>query len=130
MKKQIERAGGKPSALVKVLYVISAILMCICVYMIVVNVLYIRDYASMYGVAVSDMISDAAQYVITGSVAYFVYGVLIFCAARILRILQGKKPEPEHDAPEHDAPEHEITEDDIPESEDAVEKTEVIEDEK
>ena len=130
MKKQIERAGGKPSALVKVLYVISAILMCICVYMIVVNVLYIRDYASMYGVAVSDMISDAAQYVITGSVAYFVYGVLIFCAARILRILQGKKPEPEQDAPEHDAPEHEITEDDIPESEDAVEKTEVIEDEK
>ena len=130
MKKQIERAGGKPSALVKVLYVISAILMCICAYMIVVNILYIRDYASMYGVAVSDMISDAVQYVITGSVAYFVYGVLIFCAARILRILQGKKPEPEHDAPEHDAPEHEITEDDIPESEDAVEKTEVIEDEK
>lgn len=123
MKKQIERAGGKPSALVKVLYVISAILMCICVYMIVVNVLYIRDYASMYGVAVSDMISDAVQYVITGSVAYFVYGVLIFCAARILRILQAKKTEPEHDVPEHDIPE-----DDIPESEDAVEKTEVIED--
>lgn len=123
MKNQIERAGGKPSALVKVLYVISAILMCICAYMIVVNILYIRDYASMYGVAVSDMISDAVQYVITGSVAYFVYGVLIFCAARILRILQAKKTEPEHDVPEHDIPE-----DDIPESEDAVEKTEVIED--
>ena len=97
--------------------------MCICAYMIVVNILYIRDYASMYGVAVSDMISDAVQYVITGSVAYFVYGVLIFCAARILRILQAKKTEPEHDVPEHDIPE-----DDIPESEDAVEKTEVIED--
>lgn len=123
MKNQIERAGGKPSALVKVLYVISAILMCICAYMIVVNILYIRDYASMYGVAVSDMISDAVQYVITGSVAYFVYGVLIFCVARILRILQAKKTEPEHDVPEHDIPE-----DDIPESEDAVEKTEVIED--
>ena len=123
MKKQVERAGDKPSSLVKVLYVISAILMCICAYMIVVNILYIRDYASMYGVAVSDMISDAVQYVITGSVAYFVYGVLIFCAARILRILQAKKTEPEHDVPEHDIPE-----DDIPESEDAVEKTEVIED--
>ncbi len=88
MNDEMKKSVGKASPLVKALYVISAVLMAIFVYMVIVNAMYISNYAASYGVSVSDMMFDAIQYVITGSISYFVYGALIFCAGRIIRMLQ------------------------------------------
>lgn len=90
MEKKNKFVKGKASCLVKTLYIIAAVLMAICAYMIVVNILYISNYASSYGVAVSSMMVDAIQYVITGSISYFIYGVLVFSAGKIIRLLQSR----------------------------------------
>ena len=90
MKNEGIRTKENASALVKVLYVIAAVLMVIFIYMIIVNVMYIKSYADGYGIEVSDMLFDAVQYVVTGSISYFVYGLLVFCAAKIIEMM-GKR---------------------------------------
>ena len=87
MKNEKVKARGKASALVTALYVIAAVLMVIFIYMIIVNAMYIKSYADGYGIEVSDMLFDAIQYVVTGSISYFVYGLLVFCAAKIIGML-------------------------------------------
>lgn len=164
MEKQKKSAKGRASGLVKALYVIAAILMLVWVYMIIVNIIYIKNYTATYGISVSDMMMDSVQYVITGSISYFIYGVLVFCAGKIIRLLQRDREEsPEADGGiaesmqdskisatgKHDAADDAGNDDDdkcscetgdaedtaqaeagdIPESEDAIEETEVIEDE-
>ncbi|MEI3518575.1 MAG: hypothetical protein V8R14_03900 [Clostridia bacterium] len=62
--------------------------MAICIYMIVVNSMYVVKYASSYGMTLSDMKLDAIQYIVTGSISYFVYGALLFAAGRIISMLQ------------------------------------------
>lgn len=142
MEKKNKIVKSKASGLVKTLYVIAALLMAICIYMIVINILYIRSYAESYGVTVSSMMMDAVQYVITGSISYFIYGVLVFSAGKIIRLLQSRgqvlpeesvleeeenaaaemltEPEPEENADDGES------ENDIPQSEDAIEETKVI----
>ena len=88
MNYETRKNDGRVTPLVKALYIISAVLMAICVYMIIVNIMYINSYAASYGMSVSDMLFDAIQYVITGSISYFVYGMLTFCAGKIIRLLQ------------------------------------------
>lgn len=170
MKNQKTPVKGKASGLVKALYVIAIVLMVIWVYMIIVNIMYISNYANTYGIAVSDMMMDAVQYVITGSISYFIYGVLVFCGGKIIRLIQknaeacgdggGEQQTAELSAPKsvaedkaetkadhkEDVAEQEgdnqpeevqggpldsdVEENAIPESEDAVEETEIIEDDK
>ena len=81
-------SGQKTSGLVKVFYIVAAVLMAICIYMIVVNSMYVVNYASSYGMTLSDMKLDAIQYIVTGSISYFVYGALLFAAGRIISMLQ------------------------------------------
>lgn len=88
MKKEKTTVNGRASGLVKALYVIAAILMLVWVYMIIVNIMYINNYTATYGISVSDMMMDSVQYVVTGSISYFIYGVLVFCAGKIIRLLQ------------------------------------------
>lgn len=144
MEKKNKFVKGKASCLVKTLYIIAAVLMAICAYMIVVSILYISNYASSYGVAVSSMMVDAIQYVITGSISYFIYGVLVFSAGKIIRLLQSRNEErsgiseceiqeservdtfEKTETPEDENP----SEEDIPQSEDAIEETKVINEEK
>lgn len=120
MEKKNRAVKAKKSGLVKALYVLSIVLMVIWVYMIVVNIMYIRNYAASYGMTVSSMMMDSVQYVITGTISYFIYGVLVFCAGKIISLIQnncsGTCSQPA-----------EYEDNDIPESEDAVEVTEVIE---
>lgn len=72
----------------KAFYIAAAVLMAICIYMIVVNSMYVVNYASSYGMTLSDMKLDAVQYIVTGSISYFVYGALLFAAGRIISMLQ------------------------------------------
>ena len=78
----------KTSGLAKAFYIAAAVLMAICIYMIVVNSMYVVNYASSYGMTLSDMKLDAIQYIVTGSISYFVYGALLFAAGRIISMLQ------------------------------------------
>ena len=89
MNYETRKNDGRVTLLVKALYIISAVLMAICVYMIIVNIMYINSYAASYGMSVSDMLFDAIQYVITGSISYFVYGMLTFCAVPAARAVAG-----------------------------------------
>lgn len=81
-------SGQKTSGLAKTFYIAAAVLMAICIYMIVVNSMYVVNYASSYGMTLSDMKLDAIQYIVTGSISYFVYGALLFAAGRIISMLQ------------------------------------------
>lgn len=81
-------SGQKTSGIVKAFYIAAAVLMAICIYMIVVNSMYVVNYASSYGMSLSDMKLDAVQYIVTGSISYFVYGALLFAAGRIISMMQ------------------------------------------
>lgn len=72
----------------KTLYIIAAVIAVIFVYMIIVNVMYIKNYLASYGMTFSDMMMDSVQYVITGSISYLVYAILVFCAGKIISMLQ------------------------------------------
>lgn len=75
----------KNSGLVKVLYVLSAVLAIIFVYMLAVNIMYIQSYTASYGMDVSYVWQEAVQYVVTGSVSYLVYAVLLLSAGKIIK---------------------------------------------
>lgn len=81
-------SGQKTSGIVKAFYIAAAVLMAVCIYMVVVNSMYIVNYVNSYGMTLSDMKLDAIQYVVTGSISYFVYGALLFAAGRIISMLQ------------------------------------------
>ena len=87
-KKASGKASGqKTPGIAKAFYIAAAVLMAICIYMIVINSMYVVNYASSYGMSLSDMKLDAIQYVVTGSISYFVYGALLFAAGRIISML-------------------------------------------
>ena len=75
------------SKLAIVCYVIAALLLIVAVYMLVVNVRYLSSYAEMYGMSVTDMMSDLIQYSISGFVPYFTYAVLVFGMGRIMQFI-------------------------------------------
>ena len=81
-----EKKNG--NGFVKFLYVVSAVLAVIFVYMMIVSIMYIRSYAVSYGMAFSDMWQEAVQHIVTESVSYFVYAVLVFSAGAILSKVQ------------------------------------------
>ena len=84
-KDNAYKSNGKLS---KGLYVVAAILAVSFVYMLIVNIMYISSYAASYGMSFSDMWQEAVQYIVTGSVSYFVYAVLVFAAGKIVSIVQ------------------------------------------
>lgn len=87
-KKALGKASGqKTPGIAKAFYIAAAVLMAICIYMIVINSMYVANYASSYGMSLADMRLDAIQYVVTGSISYFVYGALLFAAGRIISML-------------------------------------------
>ncbi len=80
----------KNTGLVKAMYTIAVILAVFFVYMVIVNVLYINDYVALYGMSFAGMWAEAVQYVITGSISYLVYAILVFSAGKIIGILSNK----------------------------------------
>lgn len=84
-KKMLQKNN---SGLAKFLYVVAAVLAVIFVYMLIVNIMYISSYTASYGMSFSDMWQEAVQYIVTGSVSYFVYALLVFAAGKIVSIVQ------------------------------------------
>lgn len=73
------------------LYVISAVIAVIFVYMVIVNIIYIKNYLASYGMAFSDMRMDSIQYILTGSTSYLVYAILVFCAGKLISMAGAEK---------------------------------------
>ena len=75
------------------LYVISALIAVVFVYMMIVNIMYIQNYLASYGMAFSDMWMDSIQYILTGSISYLVYAILVFCAGKLISMVGAGKTE-------------------------------------
>lgn len=73
------------------LYVISALIAVVFVYMMIVNIMYIQNYLASYGMAFSDMWMDSIQYILTGSISYLVYAILVFCAGKLISMVGAGK---------------------------------------
>lgn len=79
-----EKNGNGRSVIAKVMYAASALLAVIFIYMLIEAIAYIGDYMASYGMAFGDMWSDAIQYVLSSSISYLVFALLLFAAGRIL----------------------------------------------
>lgn len=90
---------GKSSKLVTVMYVAAALMAALFIYMAVTAVTYINNYAASYGLGFSDMLGDGIQYVLSSSVNYLVYGLILFALGKILDTLQKGKCEAAEEVP-------------------------------
>lgn len=77
-REKVSESKKVKSKLAVTCYVIAAVMLIVAVYTAVANILYIKDYASYYGMTIGDMWQDALQYFISGFVPYFAYAVIIF----------------------------------------------------
>lgn len=91
-KKKLKSKNGmsqdgdsKKSKFVIVLYVITGIITAYGAYMVYYTINYIKDYYASYGTSVTDDLANVIQYIISNSVLYFVYALLLFTGARILK---------------------------------------------
>ena len=74
----------KKSKLVIGLYVIAGLLGILTIYMVISSVSYLSSYAQSYGMGISDLGGEAYSYILTNSVNYLIYAILVFAAAKIL----------------------------------------------
>jgi len=87
------RKNKKPK-IVTLLYVAAIILLIVGCYMIYTSIAYVISYYSGYGMSVSSGMKDMIQYVITNSLSYFIYALLVFAAGRIYLKLNALVPDP------------------------------------
>ena len=98
MNKETGSTKGKTTAFVKVLYVISAFLAVVFVFMLVTNIQYINSYTASYGMGIGDMWADAIKYIVGESIPYIVYALILFGIAKILCMFQNCCAQGETDA--------------------------------
>lgn len=87
--KREKNSNGR-SVIAKIMYAASALLAVIFIYMLIEAITYIGDYMASYGMAFGDMWSDAIQYVLSSSISYLVFALLLFAAGKILDEINGK----------------------------------------
>lgn len=73
---------------VKLMYVMSAVMFVICLYMIIYNVSYLSNYAATYGMSLGAMWSDVLQYVIAGSANYLAFGFVFLAIAKVYQKIE------------------------------------------
>lgn len=71
-------------------YIIAAVFVACAIYMTWASMSYLTQSIAAYGMSLGDVWSDVVQLVISGFVPYFAYAVLVFCAGKIIGILQVK----------------------------------------
>ena len=75
----------KRSKNVIILYIISGIIAAYGAYMIYFNIAYVINYYASAGTSISSDLANVIQYIISNSVLYFIYALIIFIGARILK---------------------------------------------
>lgn len=93
----MEKRNKRP-VLETVFYIVAAILCLYSFYMLFDSYTYVSEYATMYGTTVSEMGSDAIQYVCSAFLPFFAYAVTIFgigaiYAAVVTKNVVGKEVE-------------------------------------
>lgn len=81
----------KKSTLEIIFYLIAAVLCAYSIYMLYESYSYVSDYATMYGTTVSEMGSDAVQYICSAFLPYLAYAVTIFGIGAIYGAIAPKK---------------------------------------
>lgn len=74
-----------------VFYVIAALLCLYSFYMLYESYTYVCEYATMYGTTVSEMGSDAIQYVCSAFLPFFAYAVTVFGIGAIYAAVSPKE---------------------------------------
>jgi large-conductance mechanosensitive channel len=75
----------KRSKNVITLYVISGIIAAYGAYMIYFNIGYVKDYYASAGTSIASDLANVIQYIVSNSIDYFIYALIIFLGARILK---------------------------------------------
>ena len=78
----------KSTKIVKALYVFAGLVALLFVYLFGASIAYLVSYSSSYGMSVTDLGMEAVSYVITESIVYLIYAVLIATGAKILDTIQ------------------------------------------
>ena len=78
--------------IIKALYVIAIVFLVITAYMIYSSITYISSYFASYGMSITDGLGEAIQYIITSAVPYFVYAMIAFLFAKVLKKLEVLAP--------------------------------------
>lgn len=76
----------KITGLVVILYAMGVIMLIVFAYMLVSGIIYIRTYMEAYTMTISDAWQYMLQYLISGTLEYLVYGILLFAAGKIIRL--------------------------------------------
>lgn len=90
MEKKKEMCTKRNTGLVRTLYVISVILLLIFIFMLIESIGYVRSYIAAYGMPAVEIIKESIQYIVKDSLNYFVYALLVFCAAKTINIVSCK----------------------------------------
>ena len=89
----------KKSKIVWALYIIAALLGIVFLIMLISSIAYLHNYAASYGVSMGELGGEAVSYVLSNSVNYLIYGIIIFACGRVLEVVEGlKNPAPEAEA--------------------------------
>ena len=87
MKKKLKR-----SKLSVTFYVIACILLVYAVYSMFSTVSYLNTYFTTYGTSIGANLGDAIPYIISNSIVYLVYAVLVFMGAVIFDAVRALDP--------------------------------------
>ncbi len=77
--------GKKRSKSLIILYVISGIIAAYGAYMVYFSIDYVIQYYASAGTSVGSDLTSVIQYIISNSAPYFIYALIVFIGARILK---------------------------------------------
>ena len=88
MSTEKDSAKVKMSKLVLLFYIFAALMGVMFIYMFIAGVSYINNYTASYGMSFSDMWADAIQYILSSSVNYLVFAMILLGIGKVLDTVQ------------------------------------------
>ena len=88
MSTEKDSAKRGMSKLVVIFYILAALMGVMFIYMFIADVMYINNYAASYGMSFGDMWADAIQYILSSSISYLVFGMLLLGMGKAINLLQ------------------------------------------
>lgn len=90
MSKETNSANGKMSKLALIMYIAAGVLGAIFIYMFIYAINYINNYITSYSMSFGDMWKDAIQYIVSSSINYLVFALLLFIGGKTLDTVNKK----------------------------------------
>lgn len=83
-----DSAKVKMSKLVLLFYIFAALMGVMFIYMFIAGVMYINNYTASYGMSFTDMWADAVRYILSSSVSYLVFALVLLGIGKVLDTVQ------------------------------------------